>query len=234
MRTSDEQVPPRPTGIRARKVRLSSLEASRAICIDFEGTASDPASFLGFYIEGVWEVVILEPELHAAVVHHPLGTLRAGDPVGTYRSLQDRARLEDRRIVAWSNRELDEIVTESRLTTEEQDWWRENLVNALPPAKSWANRAGVSVPSIRSNRGGRENKWSLSGFRQATGYGEISTLFEPGNTASRIRAVRQQLEKKGTYGEITPVVKAKWSKVLTHNFHDCAGLAHVVQTVFAD
>jgi hypothetical protein len=233
MGTSDEP-PPRSSGLQARKVRLTPSEASRAIYIDFEGTATDPASFLGFFIEGVWEVVVLEPELHAAVVHHPLGTLRAGDPVGTYRSLQDRARLEDRRIVAWSNRELDEILTESRLSAEEHDWWRESLVNALPPAKSWANRAGVSVPSIPSNRGGRENKWSLSAFRQATGYGEISALFEPGKTASRIRAVRQQLEKRGTYDQITPVVKAKWSKVLTHNFHDCAGLAHVVQTVFAD
>jgi hypothetical protein len=234
MGTFEKPVPPRSTGLRARKMRLTPSEARRAIYIDFEGTATDPASFLGSFVEGVWEVIVLEPELHAAVVRHPLGTLRAGDPVGTYRSLQNRARLEDRRIVAWSNRELDEILTESRLNVEEHDWWRENLVNALPPAKSWANRAGVVVPTIPSNRGGRENKWSLSGFRQATGYRDISALFEPGKTASRIRTVRDQLAKRSNYADLTPVAKAKWSKVLTHNFHDCAGLAHVVQTVFAD
>lgn len=219
---------------RASAVQLTATEATRALCIDFEGTATDPASFLGVFCEGDWEVSVLEEVMHLAIVEHPLGRLTPSRPVDTFRSLRARAREENRRIVAWSSRELDEIAACTDLTAAEVEWWRLNLVNALPPAKAWAKRSGVAIPVIPGTRGGSENKWSLSGFRRATGYQEISALFEPGKTASRIRTVRDQLVKHGCHAAMTPVAKAKWTKVLTHNFHDCAGLAHVVRIVFAN
>ena len=215
-------------------MQLTASEAARAICIDFEGTVRDPASFLGVFCEGVWEVSVLEEALHLAVVEHTLGQLRPSRPVDTYRQIRFRAMEEDRRVVAWSSRELDEIVACAELTVQEIEWWRLHLINALPPAKAWAKRSGVAIPVISSTRGGSENKWSLSGFRRATGYPEISALYEPGKTASRIRTVRDQLARHGSHAAMTPVAKAKWTKVLTHNYHDCAGLAHVLRTVFAE
>ena len=217
---------------RASAVKMTATEAARAMCIDFEGTARDPASFLGVFCEGDWEVLVLEEVMHLAIVEHPLGRLNASRPADAFRSLRARALEEDRRVVAWSSRELDEIAACTDLTEEEIEWWRSHLVNALPPAKAWAKRSGVAIPVISSTHGGSENKWSLSGFRRATGYQEISALFEPGKTASRIRTVRDQLVRHGSHAAMTPVAQAKWTKVLTHNYHDCAGLAHVLRVVF--
>ena len=48
---------------------------------------------------------------------------------------------------------------------------------------------------------------------------------EPGNSAKRIRDVREMLGKRnGAYAALTPVAKAKWTKALLHNWHDCVGL----------
>jgi hypothetical protein len=63
--------------------------------------------------------------------------------------------------------------------------------------------------------------------------GEVGYLvpksFGPGNSASRIRAVREMLLKKGgDYSLLTPTVKAKWTKALLHNWHDCNGMREVM------
>ena len=222
-------------GSSRKRATLNHHEALRAIFIDFEGTEKDPASFLGYWCEGTWEVALLEPCLEPAAHYpHRLGSLHVSSSVEVCRRLQDRAVREDRRIVAWSSRELIEILAIDELTSDEKNWWETNLFNALPPAKAWARRVGTEIPAIPGKRGKEFNKWSLSGFRKATGYPDIAALFEPGTTASRIRYVRGQLAKRGDFTALTPVAKRKWVNVLTHNFHDCAGLAHVVSTVFAD
>ena len=211
---------------------LACSEAKRAIFIDFEGTAVDPATFLGAWCEGEWTVTLLERAFDSLVeTGQPKGTLRTSEPLDAFQSLRSRAELEQRRIVAWSSRELNEITGTHGMDASEIEWWSEHLLNALPPAKKWAKRNGITVPEIKAPRGGRANRWSLSGFRKATDYGEVAKLFEPGSTASRIRSVRHQLQTRPDYRDLTPVAKRKWTNVLTHNFHDCAGLAHVVQTI---
>ena len=211
---------------------LTCAEAKRAIFIDFEGTAVDPATFLGAWCEGQWTVAVLERAFDSLVGRgHPKGALHASAPRDAFRELRYRAEHEHRRIVAWSSRELHEITGTHGMSTSEIEWWRENLVNALPPAKKWAKRNDITVPEIKATRGGRTNRWSLSGFRKATDYGDVAQVFEPGSTASRIRTVRHQLQTRSGHSDLTPVAKRKWTNVLTHNFHDCAGLAHVVQTV---
>jgi len=220
------------TGPTSRTKFLSCAEATRAIFIDFEGTATDRATFLGAWCEGEWTVAILERAFDPLVDKgHPKGVIYASEPLEAFRALHRRAQREDRPIVAWSTRELSEIVSTDGISAGEVKWWSESLVNALPPAKRWAKRTGTTVPEIKATRGGRANRWSLSGFRMATEYGEVARLFEPGSTASRIRSVRGQLQTRSNYSDLTAVAKRKWTNVLTHNFHDCAGLAHVVRTV---
>lgn len=47
-------------------------------------------------------------------------------------------------------------------------------------------------------------------------------------TAQRVRHVRGQLLRRGSYTSLSAVAKAKWTKVLQHNRHDCEGMARVV------
>jgi hypothetical protein len=221
--------PKKPT---LRGVTMTPHEVDRAIYIDFEGTEIEPATFLGVLCEGQWQVYLIETAFHKAEVTHKLGTLHKSSLPSVCRRIASQSRKEDRKVVAWSSREIDEITQCPRLTMAERAWWESNLINLLPPAKRWANRQGVTVPPIPGHRGNQSNKWSLSGFRKATGYPIIATAFEPGKTASRIRHVRGQLKTRGRYDRLTPVAKGKWSKVLTHNYHDCAGLKHVAETIY--
>lgn len=215
-----------------RKVTLTPREVARAIYIDFEGTETEPATFLGVFCESKWEVFIIEPRFHLADVAHKLGAIHVSSLPVVCRELMAQSKSEGRKIVAWSSREVEEVIKSAELTIAERLWWESNVVNLLPPAKRWARREGVKVARIEGSRSARPNKWSLSEFRKATGYPEIAGVFEPGKTASRIRHVRAQLETRQSYAKLTPVAKGKWSKVLTHNYHDCAGLAHVARAIF--
>lgn len=40
------------------------------------------------------------------------------------------------------------------------------------------------------------------------------------------------LQPKLSVGLVAIVAKGKWSKVLTHNYHDCAGLKHVAMKIY--
>ena len=52
----------------------------------------------------------------------------------------------------------------------------------------------------------------------------VPKAFGPGNF-QRIRYVRDMLNRRaGEYGALTAVAKAKWTKALEHNRHDCVGL----------
>ena len=67
-------------------------------------------------------------------------------------------------------------------------------------------------------------KNQLSRYLDLIGY-DVPKAYGPGNSAKRIRDVREMLGKRnGAYAALTPVAKAKWTKALLHNWHDCVGL----------
>lgn len=213
---------------------ISESQLARGVLIDFEGTMTDPATFLGVLYGGEWEARILESVFYKVPITHPLGKVSTWKPMDALRQIMDLSISEERPLLAWSTRELDAILSLGSWTETEKEWWKRNVINVLPPAKAWAKKNSVVIPTIPGIHGPKENKWSLSGFRKATGYPEFSRQFDVGNTASRIRYVRNQLLAKGEFELLTPVAKRKWSSVLTHNYHDCCGLAHVAKVVFLE
>ena len=62
---------------------------------------------------------------------------------------------------------------------------------------------------------------------EATDY-KVPAIHGPGNTAQRILYVRNQVLRKGNFDAISPSAKTKWTNVLSHNYHDCVGLRHVM------
>ena len=115
---------------------LSPDQARRALYIDFEGTMTDPASFLGIACEGEWEVIVVEEALWPTVSHGARGgSIRQATIREALTELRNRAKRESRTIVAWSTRELDEIQSALPDASPEAAWWTANLINALPIAK---------------------------------------------------------------------------------------------------
>ena len=210
---------------------LSPDQARRALYIDFEGTMTDPASFLGIACEGEWEVIVVEEALWPTVSHGARGgSIRQATIREALTELRNRAKRESRTIVAWSTRELDEIQSTLPDAGPEAAWWTANLINALPIAKRWAKQNSVPIRAIPSTHGGRENRYSLTGFMEAVGF-EVPKTFGPGNSAQRIRHVRTQLATRGSFEALTRTAKGKWSRGLQHNRYDCLGLAAVMEAV---
>ena len=209
--------------------QISHQEAESGIFIDFEGTGTDPSSFVGIlYKRGtelLWDQVVFEEALRPVVIHYKSEKLRGGAPprmgefTKTFKDLRERAETDDRRLFAFSEREIDEL--RERLPKEEINWWEENLLNVRKYAVKWKrkNHPDVVFESIRF-RGGKN---SLDNFLNLIGF-DVPPILGPGNSAQRIRYVRDMLNKwNGDVNKLTNTAKGKWTKALNHNWYDCIG-----------
>lgn len=201
---------------------------ARAIYIDFESRVKDPESLLGMACEGVWSVCILEPELWSAAAHsHPKGEVKAMDPLEAFGAIRQRAVTEQRIVAAWSSREGDGIRETRGLPPGDEQWWENNLVDAKKHAKKMARDLKIPISPRESTMGKGLNKHSLASYMEATGY-RVPAVHGPGNAAQRILYVRKQILAKGSFDAITRSAKTKWTNGLSHNYHDCIGLSHVM------
>jgi len=199
-----------------------------AIYIDFEGRVKDPPTLLGMCCRDNWDVEVLEPLLWQAVEYgHPKGDVFSATPLNAYEVIRDGAVGEGRLVVAWSSRELDAILKNPGITSREASWWSKNLIDGKKHAKKMARKLAIKIESRKSSMGKGENKNSLASFMKATGY-KVPAIHGPGNTSQRILYVRNQVLRKGNFDEISSSAKTKWTNVLSHNYHDCVGLRHVM------
>jgi len=210
---------------------ISTSDWQRAIYIDFEGRVNDPESLLGTACESSWSVFIIEPELWSAASHsHHSGEVLAAPPGDALAAIRQRAILENRLVAAWSSREGTAIRTTPGLNSNDYDWWEHNLVDAKPHAKKMAREHRIPIQVRKSTMGSGLNKHSLASYMEATGY-QVPTIHGPGNAAQRIFYVRKQVLAKGSFDAITRSAKTKWTNGLSHNYHDCMGLRHVMVTL---
>jgi hypothetical protein len=188
----------------------------------------DPESLLGHACEGSWSVFIIEPELWSAALHgHAKGKVVAETVQEALRALRTRAEAEQRIIAAWSSRELEGISNILELTERERQWWADNLVDAKKYAKPMARQLNLTIRPRKSVIGGGMKKHPLASYMDAVGY-KVPVIHGPNNAAQRILYVRRQILAKGSFDAITPTAKKKWANGLSHNFHDCVGLAFVM------
>lgn len=200
----------------------------RAVYIDFEGRVKDPASILGMACEGVWSVDVIEPELWSAAAYgHPRGKVRAVEPLSALHAIRQRAEFERRIVAAWSSREKSAILETYGRHSGDGAWWEENLLDAKDYAKTMARNLKIPIRPRQSNMGTGDNKHPLASYMEATGY-TVPAVHGPGNAAQRILYVREQIRAKGSFDAITRSAKTKWTNGLSHNYHDCIGLGHVM------
>jgi len=212
---------------------LTSEEAQRAIYIDFEGTAVDPPSFLGV----LWFSDSGERDFKQLILEEALWPMTIGKPSTefgpctkeTWKGLGAIRKLsvdEERLVIAWSTHESSELA--QRVDGLDGEWFSENVVNAIPIAKFWKKKAFPEVVFKKSPKKWKMGKNSLDQYMRLIDY-QVPKAFGPGNSASRIRAVREMLLKKGgDYSLLTPTAKGKWTKALLHNWHDCNGMREVM------
>jgi len=208
-----------------------SPDWKRAIYIDFEGRVKDPESILGYSCEGVWGAFVIEESLWpAALLGHLRGEIKTSLPVDALNEIQAIAKSEQRVVACWSEREIGAISGTPGISAEQENWWRSHLVNAKEPAKKMARALGLSIAPRQSRRGGGPNRNPLSSYMSATGY-VVPPIHGPDNAAQRILYMRNQLLLKGSVELVSRAAKTKWTNGLSHNYHDCVGLGHVMMTL---
>jgi hypothetical protein len=188
---------------------ITKQAAERAIYIDFEGFEAREPSLIGISIDSHFEQVILSIALRSAAKAKGLVTRDGKEYLN---ELFNLAIKEDRKIVAFSSHEKEQC----------QKWYGLNIsevyVNANLVAKAWYRK---TYPATREKITGLKDYLKLIGVYRGDYLGVRQTT-------QRIKAVEDMLERKGAYELLTPVNKAKWTKLLEHNKIDVEGMKSLV------
>lgn len=216
-------------------------EVDPSIYVDLEGTQYDPPSLLGvLYPRGLEQdgaafiQYVFEETLFPAANFRLSGTgdgswCQTASAAWTFAHVLQLASGYDRHIVAWSQHELN--VARECLDPTDFERFRARYINAIPFARKWRRKVHPGLVPPKSLRRGRNQlDWNIKLVGMS-----LPTAFGPGNTASRIRDVRGQLFKRaGDFNALTPVAKAKWTKLLKHNYFDCLGTREVLRVAMGD
>ncbi len=193
--------------------RLTAEEAERALYVDFEGQTDKAPVLLGILRRrgrgdepSVFQLVV-DPEFEAA--GPALRGLRDAVEV-----LVLRAESGDRRIVSWSEHDLEVV---RRMRDENPDLvarFERRYVNALAVAKRWATRL---------HQDDKPGTGKLAGYLAMIGY-RVPLAAAAGDVGDTIGALRPTL---AAGRPITPLQKERWARLRAHNQHDCAGMKMV-------
>jgi hypothetical protein len=221
---------------------VSLEDATRGIYIDFEGTMKDPASLLGVLVgsdsgELKFDQPVFEEDLWPAVREasptKPGGyAVREASFSDTFLELHQRAERESRRVFAYGHREIVEI--RKRLPEETHvAWWNEHLINMLPLARRWTEKHHSDLKNKKKPKGG-SGQHSLAALLKLIDY-DVPKILGPGNSANRLREVRDMLNKHGgKYSALTGTKRAMWTKACRHNWHDCEGMRELMIRIAED
>lgn len=193
---------------RKREAALSVSEAQQAIYIDFEGFEDKPPSMIGVFVGEAFEQVVFDPALHLAAEHSNMMFVEA---CVFLQALVGKAQTERRRIVAYSSHEKNVF----------QSFFGIDIQGVYADARLIAKRLRIGLPKDMPKPKGLKDYLELIGYYRPKVLGERQTT-------QRLRAVADQLARKKNFEELTPTVKSKWSKVLSHNRHDVFGMREVV------
>ena len=187
-------------------------EIERALYIDFEGFQGSSPALVGVLVDGRFHQVVLDPALAAAGESKGLHVENGRDWA---EALARRAETEQRRICAYSRREL--TACRDDFGVDLAPWY---LDGRRVAKRAW-NRAGRPRP---------EDGWSQHFFKTRLGLERPRHLL-PGNATARLRSVRSQLERRGRFEALTRTAKGKWTNLLAYNQLDVRHLAGILRAV---
>jgi hypothetical protein len=200
--------------------RLPHGDSKTAIYIDFEGFMSKPPTLVGWCCDQHFAQVVFDRALQSAAYAKGLPVQEG------YRAISNllaRAKGERRRIVAFS--QFDKNVAFNELGLDLSPVYADARLIGV----QWLKRLKRRHPNWRSTNPNWDIDRNLKSFLELIGYHRPIHLGIE-KTTSRIKHVKDQLITRGwSYDALTPVAKAKWTKLLDHNRHDVLGMIELVK-----
>jgi hypothetical protein len=215
-----------PSSRPPQRNRLSSAQARRALYIDFEGRKNALPVLLGCARKASDEPAPRTWHIIVSALFAPLAKSDGLDLMSLPAAVEQvvlRAESKDRRIVAWSEHELD--VVSAHCSAALTARFEACFVNARALADHWAN---ACYP------GRRPAESKLSDFLAFIGYPAPDEA-RPGRVGETLgileAALARELAKgpgkgRGIEG-LTENQRQRWRQLRVHNAHDCAGMRQV-------
>jgi hypothetical protein len=202
---------------KSKRLWPTPAESRSALYIDFEGRKDKPPVLLGRtrrskvkHSRSVKQV-ITDESLRPLGEAEGLEVLSLADAVDR---ILRRAETQGRHIVAWSNHELDIV---ELYCPEHTDRLRRRYVNARTLMVNWRNsRHGGAKPDTNE----------LQDYLRYLGY-EVPESAGPLRAAKSIEILQNALAKGRSVDELTPTQRARWTDLIDHNDHDCAGMRRI-------
>lgn len=186
--------------------QMTAAEARTAFYVDFEGGQDQPPVLMGYLRKGPVQQQVVDRVFKVAGPEF----LELRQAVST---LVTRAQKQDRRIVSWSEHDLEII----RGLTNEPGLVRAfeaRYANGRALAARWAS---LMNDVVKPADGDLENYLPLVGF-------EVPDHAGPGRVGKTLRSVGPSLTAGRT---LTAPQAAAWADLLEHNRYDCEGLRAV-------
>jgi hypothetical protein len=194
--------------------RLSAAEALQGLYVDFEGRRDEPPVLLGIHRRGRGD----RPHVQQDVLEPAFAAIASGCRHRTLRDAVEnvvrRAEHGDRRLVSWSEHDLDVVRALRDEDPELVARFEARHANARAFAEYWRNRL---------HGGDRPETGRLADYLALIGYA-VPAEAEPGHVGDTIRDLRPRLARglAPTAGQA-----ARWERLLEHNRFDCAGMRAV-------
>lgn len=198
-------------------IRLTPEDAHRALYIDFEGRKDHPPALLGCTRRSrlgeeqpIWQATTDERFSDLATAQG-MEAMSLADAVE--RILQ-RAERRDRRIVAWSQHELDVVRAHC---PDKLDQFAGRYVNARSVAVHWRN----------SCHGGRKPESNaLADYLRLIGY-VVPVEAGKGRAGETLRILADAFDRGRGAADLTLNQRTRWRDLREHNRHDCVGMRRV-------
>jgi hypothetical protein len=184
---------------------MTREETAKAIYLDFEGFKDKEPSLVGQLVDGQLVQTVTDVRLQAAAEAKSLLFASFDEAMD---AMLARARTEGRRIAAFTRHELNVANEHARIDISDV------YADVHKMSKKWAK----ALPTDE-----RPAEWTLTALENFFQIGRPSYLGAQQAT-SRLRAVIGQLERRGSWADVTPVAKAKWTKLLSYNATDLRNL----------
>lgn len=190
-------------------------EGERAIFLDLEGFMDCAPALAGWKVDGRFRQIVLDPKLRPAA---EVRGIESSTGRAFFAELEELARRERRRVCAFTRHELNVA----------RDHFGVDLgacyLDGHKLAKRWWNRLRPCE---------RPTEWSLEAFEKCLGL-ERPRILGAGHASQRLRHVRDQLERRGSWRALTPTAKGKWTKLLSYNRLDVEHLEALVSRAARD
>jgi hypothetical protein len=192
-------------------------EARRALYIDFEGRKDQPPVLLGCTRRSrahgelsVWQA-ITDATFAQLADSDQLELLSLADAV---ERILMRAEKKNRRIVAWSEHELNVV---RRYCPEHLDRFESRFINARSLAERWRNKChGGQKPA--SNK--------LVAYLELIRY-EVPEGAGPDRVGDTLKTLKAAFDRGRRASNLTVNQHQRWRDLRNHNRHDCAGMRSV-------